>query len=82
MGRARHQKKRSTKEKHAFAVMLGGEYIPYANLIQVTEATKPTVWYCATRMVELPEIRARERLMHSRHKSRRGKGGWDGHEPR
>lgn len=72
----RRAKKRSTKEKQAFAVMLGGEYIPYANLIQVTETAKPTVWYCATRMVELPEIKARERLMHSRHKSRKGVGGY------
>lgn len=76
MGRRRTQKKRSTKEKQTAALLLGGEYIPYANLIQVTHAGAPTVWYCATRLEVLPDIRARERLMHSRHKSRKGAGGY------
>lgn len=82
MGRDDRPHKRSTAEKIAFAMLLGGEYDARANLIVVTtkgnHGSMPTYWttyWCATKMVELTHGQAMSRI-NKRKVRRKGIGGF------
>ena len=68
---SRRDKKKSNKEKHAIAMLMGGDYWPHMNVIMVLKPGEPAVYYCATRLTEISRDAAHQRRARRRVKMRK-----------